>query len=257
MADRLAQRAQTSRLLSSDWASGGYEAVMSRFADWAEVGAGMVDAAGADKRLVAVRNAESIQSYSFMSTSSPEWREVMFHTMSLSYLVMDLVTMPHWANSGLNILSYGTDTHLWDDNLVNGTNNMYFLNDIDLHVSETYWQSQDSPFDDPSSLKYHVVDYSEVSDGSLDGFFDMVIIPLHRLEDYNNKFILSAIDALKPGGMMLIRNVAPRGTAYYSPREIHGFFEHDYSRLIADHAEMTSRHVSWSNGFVVAYKNAE
>lgn len=246
------------RLLSSGWDDVDFTSTMDRFNDWGAVGANMTDLAAADKRLLAVQETESVQIFDFIVTSSPEWREVMFYMITLPILLVETSQKMNWQNStGLNILSHGADAGLWDDDMVSGANNIHFLNEFELHVSETYWQSADSPFSNPASLKYSVVDHDEIKDGSLAAYFDMIVMPLHRMQDYSNETINALVDCLAPGGMMICRNMAPRNFSYYQPNFLHAYPEHDYSRLLASHPDLTSRHFSWGNGLVVAYKNAE
>jgi hypothetical protein len=245
------------RLLSSGWDDADFSATMDRFSDWGAIGDEMTTLAAADKRLLAVQETDSVQIFDFIVTSSPEWREVMFYMIALPMLVIETATKLSWQSGGLNILSHGVDTPLWDDDMVTGANSIHFLNEFELHVSETFWQSPDGPFDDPANLKYSVVDHDEVLDGSLDGYFNMIVMPLHRMQDFSYEMVNKLVDSLAPGGLLICRNMAPRNFSYYQPMFLHAYPEHDYSRLLADHPDLTSRHMSWGNGLVVAYKNAE
>lgn len=257
MADRLVERARSSRLLSSGWNGDEYNTIVDSYSDWGKIGADMVDAAGADKRLLAVQESVNVQIYDHVVTSSPEWRETLFYMLSLITMVKEIATKMSWQNdSALNILSSSTPTEVWHDYMVSGENKVHFLNDFDFHVYEQWWQSESSTFADPSSIKYWSVDKSEIMDNSLDGYFDMIFLPHHRFQDYSFEFIDALVDSLKPGGMMLLRSMAPRNFSYYQPMFLHAYPEHDYSRRIAEHPDLTSRHISWAMGFVLAYKNA-
>jgi len=258
MADRLVERARSQRLMSSGWGDDEFPYWMDRFQDWGIVGHNMLESAAVDKRLIAVQETESIPIFDFLVTSSPEWREVMFYMMALPRLLLETSMKLGWHNStGLNILSHGVDIPVWDADMVSGNNNIHFLNEFELHVSETFWQSPDGPFEDPSVLKYFVVDHSEILDGSLDGYFDLIMMPLHRFQDFSFEHMNKLVDSMKPGALLLCRNMAPRNFSYYQPMFLHAYPEHDYSRLLADHPDLTSRHMSWGNGLVVAYKNSE
>ena len=229
---------------------------MDAYADWGRIGAEITDASGADKRLLAVQESVNVQIFDHIVTSSPEWRETLFYLTSFLVLVRELATNMSWQSpSGLNILSSGVGTPVWDEYMVTGENKVHFLNDMEFHVFEKYWQSESSHFEDPSSLQYWCVDKSEIVDNTLDNYFDIIFMPHHRFQDYSFEFIDSLIDSLKPGGLMVMRAMAPRNFSYYQPMFLHAYPEHDYSRRIAEHPEMTSRHVSWGMGFVVAHKN--
>jgi len=254
----LAERARTARLLSSEWDAEGFDTYITRISDCGAIGQQMVDDAAADKRLIATNVSDVILMYDIATTNSPELREVMFYQATFGLGIMELVTSLHWTEtSGLNILSWpGCPSIFWEDDVESGNNNIYFLNDFSLHVLEEYYQSPSSPFADPSSIQYGVVDYSELRDGSVDGFFDIIAVYLPDLTDFTGETINSIIDALKPGGLLTIRQMAPRNGFYYRTDQIHNYWDHDYSIVLAEHPDLISRHYAWGNGVVFARKKS-
>lgn len=255
MADRLTLRSRAARLMSTGWDDEDFNDFFVQLGDWAKVGQELTQSAAADQRLLAVQETESVAIFDFLQTTSEEWREVMFYMASMSMLAIDFATRFGAAPSGLNILSHAAPFPQLNEYIETGENNIYFLNEFELHVSEKYWQGPASPFSDPTTLKYSVVDHSEVLGGVTSEMFDVVHVPHHRYHGTSYEFIDALIDSVKPGGMLLSRNMAPRNFSYYQPDFIHAYPEHDYSRHIADHPDMVSRHISWGNGYVVAFKN--
>lgn len=255
-ADRLAERARTARLLSTDWNDEYFNTFVTRINDCCAIGKEMTDEAGVDRRLIATHLSEPVFLHDYGVTTNADAQEMMFYGATFGLEVMDILKSLHWADtSGLNVLSWpGAPSVFWEDDVESGNNNVYFLNDFSLHVLEKYYQSDSSPFADPSSIQYGAVDYSELHDGSLDGFFDIVTAYLPDLHDYTYETINGIVRCLKPGGLMTIRQMAPRVGFYYTAHRLHNYWDHDYSKLLADHPDLVSRHFAWSTGVVFATK---
>ena len=258
MGDRLTDRARTSRLLSSGWDAADFDTVMTRLSDCGSIGRAMTDSAAVDKRMVATHTNEAVTLYEYTPATNPEWREQMFYNVSLQMSILDLLDSSQWAlTDEVNVLTWaGTPSLFWENDVETGAKNVYFINDFAFHVLEEYYQSESSPFADPSSIQYGAVDYSELTDGSLTGFFDIITAYAPQVADFTHETVNGMIDALKPGGLLMIRNIAPRNGFYYMTDRIHTYHDHDYSRILKDHPDLTSRHLAWGNGLAVAYKNA-
>tara|TARA_B100001996_G_C18213383_1_gene420793 strand:+ start:91 stop:525 length:435 start_codon:yes stop_codon:yes gene_type:complete len=142
------------------------------------------------------------------------------------------------------------------EQLDNDSVNVTFVNNWDLNLFEKYAITADAY--SAYTKNYSVLDMSDITDGTVNESYDFIDIDMLNLASAGGRFdhIDAFIDALKPGGHMLIMNASQGKSLYVKSRfHLHNFS--DMLRYVRDHTDVERcDHIALDTGWVLVQKKA-
>lgn len=210
-----------------------------------------LDAANVDKRNVAFPTDLSNFVYPIAHDCAPAWADMLWSNTYCVQIWEDIVCgmVPGQTTQILTQLITPAPEAM---KAMSGTDRHYtFINNADLRFLEEFM------FNHPDcaqfgELSYSVANQQDIEAGETDGMFDLVRVWDWAAIKATKTLIGKLLDAVKPGGILVINNASDEYSLYSSLTTAHWLPHYAVSRLICEDARFRTYHVPFEVGMIVA-----
>ncbi len=218
--------------------------------DWAAGARDYMETMNQDKRAIAMGGDPYLHLWHMVEKPHPEWESYLWTLWSFRQLLHKL------TNYSDMLMCNAYPSHWLMEQLDSDSVDVTFVNNWDLNLFEKYGITADAY--SAYTKNYSVVDMSDITDGTVNESYDFIDVEMLNLSSAGGRFdhIDAFIDALKPGGHMLVMNASQGKSLYIKSRfHLHSFT--DMLRYMKDHTDIERcDHIALDTGWVLLQKKA-
>jgi hypothetical protein len=207
----------------------------------------LLDGFNPDRRAIAIGIDPYLELWDSFDNPHPEWAAWTWSHGLLRRLLLSTAT---WSTA---LWAYTDPSYAVLDYLVDGTKDVTYVNNLEFAVFERFVKND--AVTSAQGLSYSVIDSQDILDGSHSGEYDFIEATIGSLMSPTMKYVDGYLDALAPGGTMMLTN-----TSGYRKVYIERFYSlHHYVRL-QKHIQATSGiqvyHIPIDLGYTIIRKDA-
>lgn len=245
-------RARISKQLSK---TGGNEILYSdldRLTEYVQKICSFMNECSIDRRAIAVGgDIEHVRYEAFLNMDS-DLKAISWHSISMMKMWYDLLMSGGTAESPVKALTVmQLPSAFYMDYLQDRTKEFTFVNNNDLFFFEKFFINDEILAEYPN-IRYSSVDVQDISNGLLDGQFDVVRVGGYSINKHNADLLNSYMNCTKIGGSFILHDSSDFGDMYTNTNKFYTSMNWDFNKHIASRDDFISYHIPYDVGLTVA-----